>query len=1478
MAVTLLDVKFDGVNRIPSFEVLPQTLVLQHAPVCASGLHSVLELCAGVGIATAGLDFVGFSTSHAVELRAPFAKVFAELHPHAKVITGDINDPQCVRKVLQQCPGSCALVAGFNCQPYSRAGAQKGILDPRASSLHGVLNLGFLLRCPIIILECVVEAASNRHVQDELRQFTTQCGYHMSDAVLCLESVWPCRRDRWWVVLSAAALGQIALKPLPQHSFPTTVKQILPRPMQLSQDDLLQLQIVGKELEQFVRFRPDLQSMMLAVQGKCPTLLHSLGSQASECLCGCREKGFAETTLAKGLYGIIMPVDRSDFALDHDTPCIRHPHPNEVALLSAVKPRQDWKCPHRLALAGIGQQANPIHALWIAAQVNVHLEFLIEGKVSSSPRALLDAYIEDLLNLCRQASLTPVPTVGLHISPFEPIITDVEMDEIDEITPQISCDEATTTLDRLPVTHGGNDMTCTVVFVATSSSLVLQVTPSTTVGELIGAESALHGPAALFEVVNPDTQEVMNESELVGGRCVWLRVFDLPVTCHTSEMDTSQHMQVGDISPTMPFVAVEVSKSQEEALSSEPAVIPTHVVAPHATEQTLESPPSTLTSPSDPLIALTAEQMIQLPAPNVASLRHVDALLAQTLDSETRFRILASQGEAWADDEIRWHLWQCMDRTTKDGVVMLDPLVATAAARSSSPCMLGEWFKKISFRPKIIISAVCLDNHWTAFVWTWTPECLLAHSWDRPELIPHTKWLHDALSKVVGARTYSVRVLHRMDESQQGCGVCAVRYIDHFLNGRMLPTTKEDIQYLSLVGKDLFRRHIEHAIHITRPWCWGSGLDPSTMSRLKELLTQHGVPSDQIEQRSHLTVQAIGVGPLQKCLTGSAPWRSIKALANQCTPVFQLVLPDELKSLLATKASSGQHGRKTKGKGAQVKSVPSKPPPLDPSKLTFDTGAFVTDLGAPLSPIKVSQLGPLAEGVALASVEEIAPFLKSGQIVSQQCLAVFVVNAEEHQVSTALMWSQARVALRCIANGEPMLLNGYLIQLGKKHVVQARTKHVVEVQSLPAACLKIAIYRDGVTCAWDDIIAAPIKYLLQCLEPLSTCSQDESCQCGKWHFDSKVGAKDPIFDLWRRQWLSFSMKVASPQQADLFMVNIRYAKAVETSILKLSGLGGVFLEPRSLDAREPVSEYQVLWMPKQTVGELLHVKQCNPGVLGLARLGARLGLRIHSDDMATLGKALKPEAIFLPGGPRLDFELGPVPFGLDRAGLARLCLEWGWNAKPINPSKAVAGLGAVWHIQSCTEPPSTVVSLKGGADVVISKVTPKTQSVHVAPTAIASAETIGLCKLAPVEAPTPDPWLLKDPWSAYAAKAAPAKVGSIDLETSLHQAEQRIERAVLAKLPAKVAPQDGDQDMDGQHDDTRIRLQELEEQVTRLTSGQQHLEMKVDEAGKKTDAQISQLQHQMTAQLEGQGARIEDLFRGQMAQIESLLTKKARHE
>lgn len=175
----------------------------------------------------------------------------------------------------------------------------------------------------------------------------------------------------------------------------------------------------------------------------------------------------------------------------------------------------------------------------------------------------------------------------------------------------------------------------------------------------------------------------------------------------------------------------------------------------------------------------------------------------------------------------------------------------------------------------------------------------------------------------------------------------------------------------------------------------------------------------------------------------------------------------------------------------------------------------------------------------------------------------------------------------------------------------------------------------------------------------------------------------------------------------MFVVNIRFVQQLESKLLSCSGAGGLFIEPRTLDSRSAHLDFQILWLPRFSITQLQHIKQTNSLVVGIARLGARLGLRAASTDIAELARLVKPDTVTLAAGPREEFELGPIPYGMDRHMVAKLCQSWGWPAKPINPARsAPGGLGTIWLIRACSAPPSSVFSLKGG-EVVVSKVLPR---------------------------------------------------------------------------------------------------------------------------------------------------------------------------
>ena len=86
------------------------------------------------------------------------------------------------------------------CQPYSRRGNQRDLLDPRASSFLRVLRLIDAVRPTAVALENVVGFADSQAFQ-RLQQLLDNAGYRFQYRCLCpTEMGWPNRRPRFYLL------------------------------------------------------------------------------------------------------------------------------------------------------------------------------------------------------------------------------------------------------------------------------------------------------------------------------------------------------------------------------------------------------------------------------------------------------------------------------------------------------------------------------------------------------------------------------------------------------------------------------------------------------------------------------------------------------------------------------------------------------------------------------------------------------------------------------------------------------------------------------------------------------------------------------------------------------------------------------------------------------------------------------------------------------------------------------------------------------------------------------------------------------------------------------------------------------------------------------------------------------------------------------------------------------------------------------
>lgn len=1475
----------DG-NSFPTFRIHEQSIPMWFPKPTYGDLLQIRELCSGMGVATEGLVKSGFCPTVACDLRQPFMDAYKFFHPEVTTITGNISDPETIVKIWEAHPRVASLFAGFACQPFSKGGSQKGANDSRANTLYSVLHAGHMMRAPILLLECVSEAGTNNFVIQQVDEFCRQCHFVRSEIYLSLEHCWPGKRDRWWTVLTTKMLGKVALRSFPQIPSPSKLGQIHPA-IVLTDDDISQLELTPEEYHLVHEFVKDPKVMFPLFHGKAPTALHAWGSQLCACRCGCRNSGFAwESLKLRGIYGVFLPVSGVFTGENFEMPRLRHPHPTEVAVWNCMKPPMSWPADLRLSLAGLGQMAAPLQMAWVASQVKQHLDVMHFGTSSLLCEQIFDAirqevlsFVQDLKEVASGGSrefvdaVSPVSPVGN--ATMQPVEHESDEMELDLDIPDESFRQQL--LDHFPkwvgTPHLGDNMSFTLVSEEGQGAVIQLKSSSSTVGHVIAAEFGISPTSGYVSLWDCITQAEADHSELVSGRSLCLRVehFDVEPTWNESFWDgygapcIEDAMDDEGISPTIPF------KAEEHFL-------------PHDTTPAVGEHVQSVMGLVDPLCELTSQQLVNVLPPMVTSLAVVTSLLVQKLPVKDRLTILDQQGSVMADDEIRFHVHDFIALSRKDQVGFLDPLLLTEMIARPNPGLLQQWWKSYPSEITIIVGIVCVNGHWIPFHCHWKADCMHVVSWD-DVANPFPRELRQfigVLTNFVGIRTHQIRVEHRNFFAPGFCGICALRFIDHLLRGKMLPSCGDDVSKLHDIGRSRFRTALANASVCDRPWMWGAGLDSQSMARLSDLLQQHGVPSQQVDNRIHLIVQMLGVPDVQAALVGTAAWRTLKSLANRHKPALQLVLPDELNAQVQKKAQEGRVGVKRsqkKGKKPSDESQKEVVVSLDPSKLMIPKGAFVRADGQPLQQVSIQSIGPFSEGVVLGTLQDCHAYLQAGTNVNQLSLAFLILNASEKEVQTKLVWEQIRVPLRCALNQEPILVTGFLVHLGAGGVLVAKVEPKIDIDALPASCCKVAVYRDQIEGTWHDFCKGPVKYILGCLQPLEVCSaQPDECSCCKWHRPADCPIQEPLLDVWRRQWLSIQFKPVGMETADVFLVCIRFVASQSLAILQLSGVAGVFIEPRSICGREPDLDHQVIWMPHVTMAEATRLRQTNPGVIGVARMGSKLGLRVKTSDAPTVGASVRPGAIFLASGSRLEFEAGPFAFGLDRVAIGKMCSAWGWQARPIHTLRVIDGSqGAVWLVQSGVEPPSNIMPTKQG-NIVISKIDRKPVGVpKTGRETVGSSSTIALCRFPEGDkGATTDPWIVNDPWGSYVNKVVPAAQASIDPTAALKQVEDRIERAVLSKLPDVARHPPGLDQVMNDAADSEARVVALEEQVAKLAHQQGQLDHKLDTASKHQDAQLNQLRLQVTAQLDAQGSQMESLFKQQMSHIEQLLTNRSR--
>lgn len=888
-------------------------------------------------------------------------------------------------------------------------------------------------------------------------------------------------------------------------------------------------------------------------------------------------------------------------------------------------------------------------------------------------------------------------------------------------------------------------------------------------------------------------------------------------------------------------------------------------------------------------MSLNADDFLTLFIPAISTGKALEALHCQVITKQDRIGILDNQYGIWADDEIAFFLRDVCEKGPKDqGLVWWDPIRLTHAVNTGDFTLLSECAAAL---PSVatVVSAVVVEKHWHPLIWRlddsglYAYTCGLLHAYS----LAHQA-LHRAVCQVLGLTPSQVQNRTLPFVVNNHCGAMVIAFVQHAIFGIPLPSSAEDLKAMH----DLFRKAFAYQMPevVPRPWVWGKG--DAWKGRLGAILQEHGVANKDIDDRIQYLIDKLGLKEIEKVMGSPQPWRELKWAANQKVPIVQVIRPSELQAVLDQKIKEGkqigsrQQKVKTKGAGKGKGKVME----LDPLKLRLEKGVFnCGSNNTPLSQLELSQVGATANGIVLCTANMAAPYLRAGRQISAGALALIVISSAESIPVTNLISEKVRIPVLCSLNSEPLLVEGHLFQLGAypvhRHVQDERFKLV----SISSSVVKMTVYKDEVDVPWADFAQHPLRHIFTRVPILRACN-DEECGggCENWHFTEHCNVKEPVLEVWGRQWMQDNFTSCAPEKAQIFAVSLRVPQPIQLQVQAYSGIAGVYAEPKSIDGRGPSDQFQVIWMPRTALSELVLLKQTQPVVCGLARVGNRHGLRCKVEHAPTLHQAVKPGSAFLPSGRKQLYMVGPVPYGTLKESLGKALAESGWTCRPIQAvptSKHIDGIN--WRVQAIEAPPTSILQLDHG-EVVISRLDEQ-QVVHAHnPVVFGNDRTVQLCSHG---ATTVDPLQLNDPWLSTKGTLPIHPSGLKGQDDPLVALETRVIETVLAKIPAKPASMEVDEGSNG-------RLDVIERRVQELTDGQFHLHAMFQEQSTAQGSQINDLksqanrlevavsdqntqiglfQNQFRAQLEQQQGQLDSLFQQQMSRIEEIL-KKPRHE
>ena len=702
------------------------------------------------------------------------------------------------------------------------------------------------------------------------------------------------------------------------------------------------------------------------------------------------------------------------------------------------------------------------------------------------------------------------------------------------------------------------------------------------------------------------------------------------------------------------------------------------------------------------------------------------------------------------NDQQIWHVLQCLGCSMDSrGLCIIHPCTASILL-GDLPWNLDDGkYQRISglLDCNRVLCIFASAGHWAFLGGTvhahhmqWTYSDGLSDA-----LLPAAWTLAHILSVQLGFRALTFEVSSSLSQSApHTCGTIALLHACRYLDFHGLVT---DEMILGL------HSHFQSLIPSSSTVPRAIGLGPQTVdSQLAALLVTKGVPWTAVAERASAAVQKLGQTAVQGALQQANPWAALKGLTTKPGKHFQFVNKDELQTYVAQKAAD-KHGSQISSRKKQARKPAGKPEQLhfDPSALSLLPGHFVDPDHDGVEQITLPQVTADARGVAICDLAQALPYIKEAKRISSDALALLITQEIPDEFRAQVDQCTLRFPVTYLPTGDPLLIHGALLQLGDIPVHRkAMEEPSGDMEISTTTVIKLQVYRDELVMDWDRFTESPIKHVISLVPKFRLCP-DPRCdlRCAHFHPALEDTLDQVIHEIWARRFQSLEGKVQPADKAVSFQAFLRVA-AVALEELLPQTTEGIYLEPRSEATKATDTDFAVVWIPGATRESALHKLKITPHGLGLVRLKQRFGIRVRAQHEETVYLDLRPNESFVKTNINKIWRLHPLPHGLSRSQIATLLAEWGWAAKPLQPSRGTADGGA-WEVGSSTTPPQPVLPAFN-RDVLIHLLKDKTQQEK--PSSVIAPRRAQAHQRTQQQAPatgSADPWLAPqhDPWSKF---------------------------------------------------------------------------------------------------------------------------------